>query len=247
MSDLYKKLKRQIEILGFALQKTQEYKKLDCEIQFGCNIATIERDLKTLRDRDIDIHSTKRGIKVDTSIQPDVLRELIFQYFGLASTSIVYDRSIEFLVARLKEKALVNLVILQRSIERKRMVVLDYERIPGNVEKGKCISPLMLFQGDQEWRLLAVRSGNVKQYLVSKIKHIEATDKPCEDTILGDLHGLVNSSWNSWISSDTYWIKLELSKKGVELFGHRQFTLKQQLKLKKKRNRHLRSRSEWAE
>jgi predicted DNA-binding transcriptional regulator YafY len=227
MSNLRDKLKRQTEILGLCLENPRSLTRADLEAEFERDSPTITRDLRELRELGIDIHSTKHGVEICSKVSAETLRELIVQYIGMSHSSVTYDRATAYLIRRQRDRALIHIVMLQRSIEFGRMAVIDYEKTPGKIEKNKIVCPLMLFQGENEWRLLATHEGVRKQYIVSKMKKVEQTAKTFEKPDQEELHQLITSSWNSWLGGPFYSIKIEISAEWMERIGHRQFTSNQ--------------------
>jgi len=229
MPTLSDKLKRQIEILGLCLQTPEGLSKADLEIEFTRDSPTIARDLRDLRSFGVDIHSTKRGITIYNPIKAETIRSLIVQYIGISQSSVTYDRSTAFLVRRFKEKALIHIVTLQRCIENGCKALIDYEKTPGNIEKDRVIAPLLLFQAEQEWRLLAENEEVRKQFIVSKMKRVRQTKdtftKPPQD----ELHGLITSSWGGWLGGPLLSVKIEFAPHWAERVAHRQFTANQKI------------------
>jgi predicted DNA-binding transcriptional regulator YafY len=227
MSDLKEKLKRQTEILGLCLHKPGEVKQTDLELIFKRDKPTITRDLTSLRSGGIDIHSTKKGVRVEGKIKPEILTEVILQYIGLSYSSFSYDKATVFLVKRLKERALVNIVMLQQSIDLGRLVMIEYEKEPGTVDPHKIIAPLMLYQTEGEWRLLAIHDGIQKQYLLYKIKGIVQTAKTFKKPSMEKLRYEFETSWNSWLSGSKYSVVLRFDHEAMKRYGQKQFVEEQ--------------------
>jgi predicted DNA-binding transcriptional regulator YafY len=226
MSDLKEKLKRQTEILGLCLNEPRTHTQADLQILFGRDRPTITRDLTALRSTGIDIHSTKKGVEVMSRMPSEAITELILQYVGLSYSGLSYDKATTSLVRRLKEKALSTIVLLQRCIDHARQAMISYEKEPGHVEENRVIAPIILYQSDNEWRLLAENDGKRKQYLVCKIRSIVPTAKGFKRPSRQELRDLFLYSWNSWLGSgngEQYLVRLRFDKESVRRYAHRQF------------------------
>jgi predicted DNA-binding transcriptional regulator YafY len=225
MSDLKEKLKRQTEILGLSIGVKEPLERSDLELLFKCERPTINRDLKSLRENGVDIHSSKKGVQVFSQISPGTLGELILQYVGLNYSSFSYDKATSSLVRRQKERALRNIVMLQRGIDAGTLTIIDYEKEPGNVETGKTIAPWILFQAENEWRVLAANAGTTKQYLVCKMRNITPTKKTFTKPAQDSLQKIFEPAWGGWlgVGKESYQIHILFLKEAVKRYGHRQF------------------------
>lgn len=225
MSDLKEKLKRQTEILGLSLGVKEPLQRSDLELLFKCERPTINRDLKSLRESGVDIHSSKNGVQIFSQIPQRTLGELILQYVGLNYSAFSYDKATSSLVRRQKERALRNIVMLQRGIDAGTLVVIDYEKEPGTIECEKTISPWILFQVENEWRVLAENDGMTKQYLVCKMRNILPTKKSFTRPAQKALQNIFEPAWGGWLGGgkESYQIRILFQKEAVKRYGHRQF------------------------
>ena len=158
MFDFQTKFKRQIEILGLCgaehLNCSNDY-LLD---EYTVEPLTIKRDLQELRSNGFEIHSSgKRGIELLSNVNPEKMKVILIQYLGLCYSHNMYDKPVALMVRKLKDKALSNVVILQKSIEKSRIVSILYEKESN--EKGKKwrdVQSLQLFQSENYWWVLAI-------------------------------------------------------------------------------------------
>ncbi len=233
MSDLKEKLKRQTEILGLCLQPDHTLSQADLQVLFKRDRPTITRDLSSLRSIGVDIHSTKHCVSVENKLTLKVLNEIILQYVGLNYSEFSYDKATTSLVKRQKEKALSNIVMLQRAIDSGTLAIIDYEKEPGKVEAGKTIAPWILFQGDNEWRVLAENDGIQKQYILSKVRKITPTRKKFQKPPQEQLREVFSSAWNAWLGGEKkYQIRIAFSPEAMRRYGHRQFVETQEFRKK---------------
>lgn len=207
------KVKRQIEILGLCLSEETDKPIITFDLAeyFKVEELTIKRDLKDLRSYGLNIHSHKRnGICLTTELPKEKLVELILHYAGLNHNDYVLDRSTSMLVEKRGTSALSNIVLLQLCIENSEKVFLDYNKIGTQIEKDKVIEPLLIFQNEGSWRLLAGSDGIMKQYLIEKIVKVKSTGQRFEKSIF-KFSDLFKFSWKSWLGNEKHKIKLWLS------------------------------------
>lgn len=213
MLDFKIKFKRQIEILGLCLAKKYEGMTLNefAEL-FGVEELTIKRDLNDLRAAGISIHSARgKGVVMDTKPSADKIRELIKQYSALISSGSFVEKSTALLVAKLKEEALASMVVLQMCIDTNTMAVIDYEKDADVYERNLEISPLLIFQTDNYWRLLTMNDGRIKQFLMNKILHAKTSPRTFKPVSKEKIDDVFKYSFRSWLGEDTYTIKLSFS------------------------------------
>ncbi len=213
MLDFKIKFKRQIEILGLCLAGNYDGTTQSgfAEI-FGVEELTIKRDLNDLRAAGIAIHSAKgKGIVIDTKPAAEKIREFIKQYSALISSGSFVEKSTALLVAKQKEEALANMVVLQMCIDSNTMAVIDYEKDADVYERGVEIAPLLIFQTDNYWRLLTMDQGRIKQFLMNKILHAKRSPRTFKPVSKEKIDDVFKYSFRSWLGEDTYSIKLIFS------------------------------------
>jgi predicted DNA-binding transcriptional regulator YafY len=220
--------KRQVELLGFCLSD-ENYTSADLQDILGYEEATIGRDTTTLRSYGIDIHSVHRAMKVTSPIEPHLLRDFITQYIGYCYSPNSYDRATALLVKRAKEKALHLIIVLECAIEKSQLVAIDYEKERGKIDENQLIGPMMLFQADDEWRVLALNDSIPKQYILSKIRRMVRTNKTFQKIPKEKLQGMFLNMWQGWLGAPNYRIRLLLNKAWSARLNHRMFTETQNL------------------
>ncbi len=214
MLDLKSKLKRQIEILGIILSQNygMPLKTFDLADMFQVEELTIKRDLQDLRASGIKIHSEKkRGVNLYGILDEKKLRELIQQYSALTSAESVVEKSTSLLVKRLGEKALANIITLQMCIEKNMTAAIDYEKESDELEFGRKICPVLIFERDNYWRVLAVNNDRLKQFHLNKIIEVRETSKSFKPVSAEKIEDVFKHSWRSWIGDNTFNVKLKFS------------------------------------
>jgi len=212
MLEVQTKVKRQIEILGLAIDNPQRLKDADFAVLFGRDIPTIKRDMQELRGLGIPIHSEKkRGICLDGKIDAAVLRELILQYMGICNSTSGFDKATRLLVKKKKQEALSTVVTLQRCIDSRTVAVVDYMKDEHDTERGRELHPLIIFSSEGFWRVLAVNDGRIKQYLVDKILSVRVTERHFAKVPQEQIDDLFRYSFRSWVGGERHHIRIHLS------------------------------------
>ncbi len=226
MFEFQSKIKRQIEIIGLCLSndKSNPISVLDVADIFGVEELTIKRDLQDLRSYGIDIHSSrKRGITLEANIDENKLTEIILHYNGLSHKEYSLDKSTSLLVNKLGVQSLTYMVIMQRCIDNCLKAKIDYIKEGNEIDKGRIIEPILIFQSGGCWRVLAQHEDSVRQFLFDKILTVKATDKTFIKITNSKLTELFAYSWKSWIGFEKHNIKLILEDKWADRLGMRTF------------------------
>lgn len=231
MFDFQTKFKRQIEILGICLSQDAQkpIRTFDLAELFGVEELTIKRDLNELRSYGIDIHSTKKeGICIHSMLPKQKLVDIILDYTSLNHNDYALDKSTSLLVEKLGPNALSVMVMLQLCIDKEEIAIIDYNKIGTVVEQRKEVEPLLIFQSDGSWRLLAGNEGKMKQYLIDKILKVRTTGRNFSKANY-NVSDLFKYSWKSWLGQDKYEVKLWLSKTWAERIRPRMLVANQKI------------------
>lgn len=222
--------RRQIELLGLALSNNG-IRPADLQVMLGFAQATFGRDASKLRSCGIDILSEGKRVKVRSSIDPQVLEEIIEQYVACIDYLNTADRATEQLVKYLKARALYVIVVLERAIEASTMVEIDYEKRQGLVERKILIGPMLLVRASDEWRVLAIHEGNAEHFVLSKIHRINQTEKAFVKLPKDEIRAMLHSKRDEQPGPDRYLVKLQCSKALADQFRHEQFAENQTIAL----------------
>jgi len=221
--DLRTKLKRQIEIVGLCCDHAGGNTVVDLSVLFDCQELTIKRDLQELRSSGIDIHSVvKKGVCTPYGMDPKKLQGLIVQYAALSTTSSSVDKATAVLIRKQKNTALQNIVTIQRCIDQGLVLRIDYEKTEGTISKGREIRPGRLFCADGQWRLIAKSDGMFKQFLVTKMDAVRATDKPFRKIPEAEIDALFANSFRSFLGTEQIPVRLLLSERWAKIIKPRQ-------------------------
>ena len=212
MSEVLKKMKRQIEILAVALDNPGGLKPVDLAEQYECEELTIKRDLKDLRSDGFDLHSERtRGLSLARSLEARRVKQMIIQYVGLANADTTVDRATSLLVRGLGSSALVTVVRLQQCIEHRKVARIVYQKDSDEPPKEYDVQPYTLFQSESTWRVLAGHEGIAKQYLLTKIHTVLPSERSFKGIDRDRIEEMFRTSFRSWLGPEQHRIRLLLS------------------------------------
>ncbi|MBI5648038.1 MAG: WYL domain-containing transcriptional regulator [Ignavibacteriae bacterium] len=212
MHEQLTRIKRQIELIGLAVHTDTGITIDGLAEMYGCEQLTIKRDLSALRAQGVDIHSTRRsGVQLTGQLERRRIQEFIIQYLAITMSDSAVDKATATMVQRLDTRALGLVVALQRCVETSTMVVIDYEKEAGDIETGRALCPLLLFESDGLWRLLAQHDGHIKQYHLHKILAARVTAKPFVRVSQKVIDDMFRHSFRSWIGTEAHEVRIELS------------------------------------
>ena len=204
------KIKRQIELLGLSL--SNNYSKQDLIEFLKYSGSTLKRDLCDLRSEAVDIHSSKNKIKItDNNINQERILFFLKSYLLYTYAENESDKSVHSLVANFGKQALINTVLLQKSIESGLKVEIGY-RLSDKLSISIRLAPLRFFLADGEWRLLAVDIDTVKQYLLSKIISVRNIGIPFQKRDYDFYNDFLKFSFNCWLNDKRYDVELKVSE-----------------------------------
>jgi predicted DNA-binding transcriptional regulator YafY len=101
-------------------------------------------------------------------------------------------------------------------IDTNSRAVIDYEKESEELEFGREICPLFIFELDNYWRVLAMNEKKLKQFHLNKIIEVRISNKSFVPVDKENIEELFKNSWRSWLGSEKYNIKLKLSSKWAE-------------------------------
>lgn len=212
MHDIQKKFKRQAEILGLTIRGDRKVSVQDLIEIFNVERLTIMRDLQELRSAGINIHTTKHIVGLSSKINKDKLKQVLIQYLAICYSYNSFDKPTSLMLNKHKEKALYNAVILQRCIENHEVAIIEYEKESREIQKGKEISPIQMFQSENYWRVIAGDGKVLKQYHLNKILDIKPSGKYFKPIPRNEIDELFAYSWRSWLGYDKFEVRLLISK-----------------------------------
>ena len=203
---------RRIEMVGMAALNPKKYTIGDFAIFFGIDDEMVKKDLKALRSEGIAIHQLrKQGISIVHAVQPALLEFYLQHYMLLSKADSRKDRLLTQMVRKKGLFAVGLIVSLQRGIRDRFKVEFEYVQTKGFVPYTYFVDPLLLFQREGLWRLLAQMDGKIMQFHIAKIVSIKPTNKRFSRPEQQIIDAQFKYSWDTWISGDKYPIRLQLS------------------------------------
>jgi predicted DNA-binding transcriptional regulator YafY len=212
MNEISAKFKRQIEILGIAIRNTESFGTDDLAQMYGVERLTIKRDLQELRNNGIDVHSEgKRGVHLSRKIDSERLKRIVSSYLALSRVRMPIENASARLLKKHGEVALPIVVTIQKCIEDSMTVHITYESEHSRTPVQFLVGPVMIFEADGLWRLLAEHEGILKQFLLTKISAATPTDdhvKPVADELVEQV---LRHSFRSWTGIERHRVRLKMS------------------------------------
>lgn len=170
---------RRVEMLAYCIANTN-VTLVDLATKFKASEPTINRDLKALRNRGIDIHSRKSIITLDNNIDKDKLLVLCKDYLQLKLQSELFSKQIKEL-SEVTDNFFVYLVMLTQAITENKMVSITYKKADNSITKAE-VNPLkLLIASDHDWQLQAVKCSEIiiKTFYLSRIIKLEILKTHC--------------------------------------------------------------------
>jgi predicted DNA-binding transcriptional regulator YafY len=238
MKDLRSKIKRQTELLGLVLNEPAKYLIPDLAMEYEIDDLTIKRDMMDFRSSGIGIHSrSKKGISIDGELPDGVIKPILESYIGTTIYSKSFDRATQSLTKKIGSKAIVIMSYLQRGIDSNKKVIISYKKpnqkisgeqiIGGEKSEGKFngekldaresgglksderkIEPLIIYESEGCWRLLAKHENNYKQFLLERIQNIKQTNETFPKCNQSEIRELFSGSFKSYLGKDKIEVKI---------------------------------------
>jgi predicted DNA-binding transcriptional regulator YafY len=224
ISEYKKKIKRQLEIIGYAISSKNSYSTFDLAEKFEVEELTIKRDLREIRSQGIDIHSSKKhGIRILSNIFTGKLKELVLEYISFSYSADFHDKATSLLVKKHGVKSLSLIIQIQAAIESSRILSINYHSKANELKTDVQVNPVRIFQAANDWRVLAINEGIIKQYVLSKIEAVTITNKTFTPISSEKINSMFNFSLRSWIGQEHYDIKVKFLRKWADFIKEREY------------------------
>ncbi|MCF8414585.1 MAG: transcriptional regulator [Melioribacteraceae bacterium] len=223
-------VKRRTEILGKVLDNGESISISDLADIFNCEELTIKRDLQELRSEGINIHSIKgQGVVIESGLDDDQIAEIINDYARVAVMKYSEYKATNLMVRKLSGKAVANFVKIQMAIEENTMIIISYQKNEDTGFEKREVEPHLIFEGDNNWRLLARHDSILKQFLVNQISEVELLTKQFVPMDQEEIKDLFRFSFKGWTGSDQMKIKLLFDASVANIYKHRQILEDQEI------------------
>ncbi len=178
MKDSFNDLIRQSEILAHVLNG-KRLSKEDYAEMYDVTGITIDRDLKNLRDKGIEIFSKKNIVGIFGEPPTNELIHLVADYLPLKLNSDVFLKQIRLFAKVNKNNFFKNLVLTSYTVKEGLILKIKYQRLADDVENDYLLKPVRLINSDMNWILHAFKdkSDILQTFYLSRVLSIELTDK----------------------------------------------------------------------
>jgi len=169
------KAARQVEIISIVEGAPVTYSVSDLCEKFGVEVATLQRDLRDLREMGYDIHSVRNKLTLIGTLSEKDYRTLLSLYLTSVSGIISFPKNISLTVQQLRGKTLKVFTVLVSAIEKRETITVDYVRQQDSKMFRYTLEPYDIVPGNRDWRLIAKSGGIYKQFIVGGIKEVGST------------------------------------------------------------------------
>ena len=213
MNEISVKFKRQIEILGIAIDNKECLTTNDLAQNYAVERLTIKRDLQELRLHGIDIHSEgKKGVRLSNKIDASRIQGLLSSYLTLSTVGSSIDKASLLLTKKSGIESLNIVVAIQMAIENTELIQIDYESDRGQERIKYTIGPLQIFQAGELWRFLALHDDTIKQLLLTKILSVKLTGEQFKRPEEQKIADIFKHSFLIWTGGEKHIVRLRLAK-----------------------------------
>jgi len=207
------KERRQVELFSLIQTSKKSLSIADLCIKFNVEVATIQRDLRELREHGIPIHSIRKGIQLLGKLDLKTYQQLLSLYLASVGNVISYPKNISLMVRKLHGKSIDLFVSLVKAIESRHNARLTYYKMYDDVIVIREVEPYDLIPTSRDWRLIAKSDGYYKQFLVENIKNIEILDKKFQRSKDYDSTEFFRNTFNYWHGSTEHEVVCRFSKR----------------------------------
>jgi predicted DNA-binding transcriptional regulator YafY len=212
MSKSIEQQQRRIEMVGLVAMHQNHYSIGDFANLFNIDEEMVKKDLNALRSEGIAIHQLrKQGISITNDVNPELLEMYLIHYMLASKTNTKKDRLLSQLVKRNGLFSIGLIVSLQRAIRERFKIQFEYMPNKGSEVHLYEVEPLLLFQREGLWRLLARSKENIIQFHIAKIVSVNATFKKFTPPPEEFIEDQFRYSWNTWISEDKIPVTMQLT------------------------------------
>ena len=225
----HRKERRQVEILSLIQTSHKPPTIADLCIHFDVEVATIQRDLRELRERGISIHSVRRGVQLLNKLDLNNYQQLLSLYLASVGNVISYPKNISLMVRKLHGKSIDLFVSLVKAIESRHSARVTYYKMYDDVTVIREVEPYDLIPTSRDWRLIAKSYGYYKQFLVENIKNIEILEKKFQRANDYDSIEFFRNTFNYWHGSTEHEVVCRFSKKVAQIIKAEVWTEDQEI------------------
>lgn len=223
------KTARQIEILSIIEKKPGAFAVADLCEMFHVETATLNRDLRDLREMGIGIHSSKNKLALLRTLSDKDYRALLSVYLTSVSGIISFPKNISLTVSQLGVNTLEVFTSLVGAIEMHERIDISYVRHQDSRLMKYTLEPYDVIPGNRDWRLIAMSGGIFKQFIIGGIKTIDRTGKRFTRSKEYSADNYYSRSFGFFSGKDVFDVRLEFGSKVADVIGNRTWSEEQEL------------------
>lgn len=220
---------RQIEILSLVEKNPGTYAIADlCEI-FRVETATLNRDLRELRELGFDIHSSKNKLSLLKTLSDKDYRGLLSVYLTSVNGIISFPKNISLTVKQLEGRTLDVFTSLVGAIELREKIDVRYMRNQDSSLRRYTLEPYDIIPGNRDWRLIAKSDGIFKQFIIGGVQSVERTGERFIRSSEYSADKYYARSFGFFSGADVFDVALEFGKGVADVIGNRTWSEEQEL------------------
>jgi predicted DNA-binding transcriptional regulator YafY len=154
----------------------------------------------------------KKGLIVEGKASDEIIRSLLAQYIIISQLEGTQNKATEALVNIRRQESLVIFAIIQRCIDHSKKAQIKYKSAGNPSVSSKVIEPLLLFERENCWRLIANENSKRKQFVVEKIISAKETEQTFIPPDKGKLKNALDISFGAWIDDKSIPVTILFSR-----------------------------------
>ncbi len=223
------KTARQIEMLSLIEKSPGVYAVADlCEI-FRVETATLNRDLRELREMGLGIHSSKNKLTLLNPLSEKDYRTLLSLYLTSVSGIISFPKNISLTVKQMESKTLEVFTSLVGAIESRERITVDYVRNQDSTLRRYTLEPYDIIPGNRDWRLIAMSGGIFKQFIVGGMRKVERSRERFERSRDYSADNYYARSFGFFSGADVFDVELSFARNIANVIANRTWSEEQEL------------------
>lgn len=223
------KTARQIEILSRIEKNPEVFAVADLCEMFRVETATLNRDLRDLREMGIGIHSSKNRLALLEPLSDRNYRALLSVYLTSVSGIISFPKNISLTVKQLGHRTLDVFTSLVGAIELHEKIEVQYMRHQDSSLREYILEPYDIIPGNRDWRLIAVSAGIFKQFIIGGIRSIQGTGKKFKRSGNYSADNYYAGSFGFFSGRDVFDVSLRFGSRVADVISNRTWSEEQEL------------------
>ncbi|HEY9167835.1 MAG TPA: WYL domain-containing transcriptional regulator [Candidatus Kryptonia bacterium] len=223
------KTARQIEMLALVEKNPGTNSVADLCDLFHVEVATLNRDLRELREMGFDIHSIKGKLILLNDLVEKDYRVLLASYLGSVGGIISFPKNISLTVKQLKGKTLGIFTSLVAAIGSSEKIEISYVRHQDSQLMKYTLEPYDIIPGNRDWRLIAMSNGIFKQFIVGGITSITQTGETFKRSPEYSANDYYAGSFGFFSGKNVFEVVLEFDKRVSRIISSRTWSEDQEI------------------